>query len=112
MQLRLKAEARQKIAAQVREKTAVAGLKAARITVRDQVTRWGSCAANGNLAFNWRLICAEPFVLDYVVAHEVAHLVHMDHSRRFWRIVDALCPEADAARSWLAKNGNDLMRYG
>ncbi len=108
----LKREARETIAPKVHDLAAEIDRKPGRITVRDMKSRWGSCSSDGRLRFNWRLILAPEPILDYVVAHEVAHLVHMDHSRRFWRIVDALCPEADAARTWLAKNGNDLMRYG
>ena len=108
----LKEEARQAIAEGVREKTAAAGLKAGRITIRDQVTRWGSCAANGNLAFSWRLICAEPVVLDYVVAHEVAHLRHMDHSQAFWALTAQLAQDMAAGRAWLRRHGAGLHRIG
>ncbi len=108
----LKREAREAIAPRVRDLAAEIDRKPGRITVREMKSRWGSCSSDGRLRFNWRLILAPEPILDYVVAHEVAHLVHMDHSRRFWRIVDGLCPKTAAARRWLAKNGNDLMRYG
>ena len=108
----LKGEARREIGEQVRILTARAGLKAGRITVRDQVSRWGSCAANGNLSFNWRLICAKPEILDYVVAHEVAHLRHMNHSPAFWALTEELSPGSRRARAWLRQHGAALHRIG
>ena len=108
----LKREARETIAPKAHDLAARIDRRPGRITVREMKSRWGSCSSDGRLRFNWRLILAPEAILDYVVAHEVAHLVHMDHSRCFWRVVDDLCPEASAARRWLAKNGNDLMRYG
>lgn len=108
----LKGEARHDISDHVRTLTARTGLKAGRITVRDQVSRWGSCAANGNLAFNWRLICATPDILNYVVAHEVAHLRHMNHSPAFWALTEELCPGSRAARAWLREHGAALHRIG
>src|SRR5438270_786943 len=83
----------------------------ARRTVRDTRSRWGSCAAAGNLSFSWRLILAPEAVLDYVVAHEVAHLVHMNHGPRFWRLVETLAPDARRHRAWLARNRARLLRY-
>ncbi len=108
----LKREAREAIAPRAHDLAAIIERRPGRITVREMKSRWGSCSSDGRLRFNWRLVLAPEAILDYVVAHEVAHLVHMDHSRRFWRIVEQLCPDAPAARRWLAKNGNDLMRYG
>jgi predicted metal-dependent hydrolase len=84
----------------------------ARISVRDTASRWGSCSATGTLSYCWRLILAPPFVLDYVAAHEVAHLREMNHGRRFWSLVHRLCPEADMARSWLKIHGSGLHLYG
>jgi predicted metal-dependent hydrolase len=83
-----------------------------RITVRDTKSRWGSCSASGNLAFSWRLILAPEPVLDYVVAHEVAHLAHMNHSQRFWRLVEELAPGAAGQRDWLKHHRARLLRYG
>jgi len=80
--------------------------------VRDQSSRWGSCTSDGTLSFSWRLILAPPFVLDYLAAHEVAHLVEMNHSVRFWRLVARICPETDRAKAWLQAHGNELHRYG
>jgi len=83
-----------------------------RVTVRDTVSRWGSCARGGNLSFSWRLIFAPENVIDYVVAHEVAHLVEMNHGVRFWRLVEQLHPGAKARRLWLNRNRMRLMRIG
>ena len=82
-----------------------------RITVRDQSSRWGSCSAGGDLSYSWRLILTPPYVLDYVAAHEVAHLKHMDHSPRFWRLVLSHCPEAARAKSWLKAHGQETHRF-
>ncbi len=83
-----------------------------RITIRDQASRWGSCSTNGVLSFSWRLVMAPPYVLDYLAAHEVAHLVEMNHSPRFWRLVEKLFPQARRAKTWLDVHGTDLHRYG
>ena len=88
------------------------GRTPSRVSVRDTRSRWGSCSRAGNLSFSWRLVMAPEHVLDYVVAHEVAHLRHLDHSDRFWTLVAAICPTHKTARSWLRRNGADLHRYG
>lgn len=88
------------------------GVTARAITMRSQSTRWGSCSSTGRLNFNWRLVLAPPFVLEYVAAHEVAHLREMNHSPAFWDRVRETLPEMDAGRAWLKANGRDLMRYG
>ena len=85
---------------------------ARRITVRDTKSRWGSCSSSGTLNFSWRLILAPPFVLDYLAAHEVAHLRELNHSDRFWSLLRDLCPETDAAERWLKRHGAELHRYG
>ncbi len=108
----LKRRARDEITEQVSALCKANGLKAGRITMRDQSSRWGSCAANGNLSFNWRLVCAPSEVLTYVVAHEVAHLRHMDHSPAFWRFVGDLYPGWKPAKNWLSHNGASLHRIG
>jgi len=82
------------------------------ITIRDQSTCWASCSSVGPLSFSWRLILAPPFVLDYIAAHEVAHLVHMDHSPEFWALVDNMVPRMEEAKDWLDCEGLDLHRYG
>ena len=84
-----------------------------RITLRDSRSRWGSCGPDGGLSFSWRLVFAPPEVLDYLVAHEVAHLVHLNHSPRFWTLAEALCDgPMDRPRAWLKANGEALMQYG
>ncbi|MCP5366373.1 MAG: M48 family metallopeptidase [Hyphomicrobiales bacterium] len=108
----LRAEARRHILPLVADKAAVLGRRPGRVTIRDTRSRWGSCAAGGDLSFCWRLVLAPPHVLDYVVAHEVAHLAHHDHSPRFWRAVDRLTPHAQGAKAWLHAHGADLHRYG
>ena len=82
------------------------------VGVRDTVSRWGSCARGGNLSFSWRLIFAPEAVIDYVVAHEVAHLVEMNHGPRFWRLVERLHPDAKTQRLWLNRHRTRLMRIG
>ena len=80
--------------------------------MRDTASRWGSCSTARALSFSWRLILAPAFVMDYVVAHEVAHLREMNHSPRFWVHVKSLVPELNTAQAWLRTNGRDLQRYG
>jgi predicted metal-dependent hydrolase len=87
-------------------------VKVRRLSIRDQSSRWGSCTSAGSLSFSWRLILAPPFVLDYLAAHEVAHLVEMNHSPRFWRVCARVCPSMERAKKWLDTSGNDLHRYG
>lgn len=82
------------------------------LKLRSQTTRWGSCSSNGNLSFNWRLILAPGFVLDYVAAHEIAHLVEMNHSPAFWATVAKTLPDMDHGRAWLKAHGRQLMAYG
>ncbi|HRD76941.1 MAG TPA: SprT family zinc-dependent metalloprotease [Hyphomicrobiaceae bacterium] len=88
------------------------GLRPRRITVRDQRSRWGSCSSTGRLAFSWRLILAPTFVLDYVAAHEVAHLAEMNHGPRFWSLVEQTCPATQQAKAWLSAHGTTLHGYG
>ena len=88
------------------------GVKPGRITIRDTRTRWGSCSATGNLSFSWRLIMAEPHVLDYVAAHEVAHILEMNHSAKFWAHVERTYPDWKNARDWLRANGDGLHAIG
>jgi len=88
------------------------GVRVRRLSIRDQSSRWGSCTSAGSLSFSWRLILAPPYVLDYLAAHEVAHLVEMNHSPRFWRVVARVCDHVERAKTWLDTHGNDLHRYG
>jgi predicted metal-dependent hydrolase len=105
-------EARRELTDRVLGKAGQLGVRPAGVTIRDTRSRWGSCSATGRLNFSWRLILAPEPVLDYVVAHEVAHLVEMNHSPRFWAIVARLDPDARAQRRWLKRNGAHLHRYG
>jgi predicted metal-dependent hydrolase len=88
------------------------GVTIRRVSVRDQSSRWGSCSSTGVVSYSWRLILAPPFVLNYLAVHEVAHLVEMNHSMRFWRLVMRHCPDAKRAKVWLDVHGADLHRYG
>lgn len=108
----LKRLARQRLTAQAAEKATLAGAKMRAVRIKDTRTRWGSCAPDGTLAFCWRLVCAPEFVQDYVVAHEVAHLTHMNHGRQFWALTERLTPHRDAASGWLTSNGLELLRLG
>lgn len=81
-------------------------------TLRDTTSRWGSCSSAGALNFSWRLIMAPPHVLDYLAAHEVCHLVHMNHSEKFWALCRSICPATDCAEAWLTAHGVSLHRYG
>ena len=108
----LKREARRDLDAAVARHTRALGVPARSVGLRDPVSRWGSCSATGSLNFSWRLIMAPPFVLDYLAAHEVAHLVHLDHSPRFWALTRRLSSEVDRAEAWLTRQGSQLHKYG
>jgi len=107
----LKSEARKACEALVLKHADKLGVKPSRITVRDTASRWGSCSSARSLSFSWRLILAPDFVLDYVVAHEVAHLKEMNHSPRFWAHVKYLVADKNTAQNWLRVNGRELQRY-
>lgn len=106
----LRTEARRRFTVRVVAKTALASLRARRVIVKDTRSRWGSCAPDGTIALCWRLIMAPDFVQDYVIAHEVAHLRHMNHGARFWDLVEQLTPHTDAAMTWLRTDGASLQR--
>jgi predicted metal-dependent hydrolase len=108
----LKAEARRALTAKSRDVAARLGKTVKSVRIADPRSRWGSAARDGRLSFSWRLVLAPEFVCDYVVAHEVAHLAHMDHSPRFWATVQTLYGDPARARAWLAANGAALHRYG
>ena len=108
----LRREAHHDLSAASRRAAEMIGVGIKRISVRDQSSRWGSCSTTGVLSYSWRLILAPPFVLDYLAIHEVAHLVEMNHSPRFWRLVHRMCPDSERAKTWLNANGTDLHRYG
>jgi predicted metal-dependent hydrolase len=107
----LKAQAKRDLITASEFYAAAMGVKFDRLSVRDQKSRWGSCSSDGTLSYSWRLILAPPFVLDYVAAHEVAHLKHMNHSRNFWRLVVTHCPHASRAKCWLKAHGAELHAY-
>ena len=108
----LKREARRDLEPRVRQHAAALGVTVKAIRFRDQTSRWGSCTMSGHLSFSWRLIMAPSYVLDYLAAHEVAHLREMNHSRRFWRLCEALCPQTRQARAWLNAEGAKLHAIG
>ncbi|MCB1332447.1 MAG: M48 family metallopeptidase [Roseivivax sp.] len=107
----LREQARNALAEASDRHSAALGRRYARITLRDTRSRWGSCTADGALMYSWRLILTPPEVLDYVAAHEVAHLRHMDHSAAFWDTVRGLYGDWRSARAWLRDNGAALHRY-
>lgn len=108
----LKAQAKHDLAEASRRYAEAMDLKYRRVAVRDQTSRWGSCSSAGALSYSWRLILAPPDILDYVAAHEVAHLAEMNHGPRFWALVRRHCPQTERARAWLRRHGAGLHRYG
>ncbi len=108
----LKKEASRVIRALAIEKAARIGKHVQSISVRDTRSRWGSCAEDGKLSFSWRLIFGPWEALDYVVAHEVAHLVHMNHGTAFWGLCARLSTSYETGRDWMRANGHELMSYG
>ncbi len=83
------------------------GLTVRRISIRSQKSRWGSCARSGHICLNWRLVTMPDFVRDYVMIHELMHLERMDHSPKFWKLVQAACPAYKEARAWLKTFSRD-----
>ena len=108
----LRRQARRELAPRAEAMAARLGRRVLRIGVRETRSRWGSCSADGALSFCWRLVMAPEAVLDYVVAHEVAHLAERDHGPAFWSTVARLTGGAEAARAWLRRHGPALHRYG
>jgi predicted metal-dependent hydrolase len=107
----LKTLARNRLAAASDGYGARVGRRFASLTLRDPRSRWGSCTADGGLMYSWRLVMAPPDVLDYVAAHEVAHLVEMNHSAAFWAVVARLRPDWKVQRAWLHAHGGHLQAY-
>lgn len=97
--------------AQAVEAAARIGKTVKNVRIGSMEARWGSCTTSGRLAFNWRLVFAPLYVVEYLVAHEVAHLAEMNHSAKFWRVVTELCPNHAEARRWLKANGQSLYRF-
>jgi predicted metal-dependent hydrolase len=107
----LKREARKSVDTRAMAYAEYVGINPKRVTVRDTASRWGSCSNTRSLSFSWRLIMAPTYVLDYVVAHEVAHLRHMNHGPRFWALVDEMVADAARPQRWLNQHGTGLHRY-
>jgi predicted metal-dependent hydrolase len=109
----LAGELRRRLVPLVHAKAARVERPVKRITLRDGRSRWGSCGPDGSLSFSWRLVFAPPEVLDYLVAHEVAHLVHLNHGPRFWALARRLTDgPLEPPHAWLKKNGEILLQYG
>lgn len=81
------------------------------VTLKDTKSRWGSCSSKNNINYNWRISLAPYFVIEYLVCHEVSHLLHQNHSSDFWQCVANLCPDYKKARNWLKTNGKELYKY-
>ena len=111
LQAYLKEVARDRLAGACDDYAALLGKSYTRLTMRDTRSRWGSCTSDGGLMFSWRLIMTPPEVLDYVAAHEVAHLAEMNHSPAFWAQVERIYGAHKEPRKWLRKHGSDLHRY-
>lgn len=105
----LKREARRMLDPLVRGHAATVNRKVRAIAYKDTKSRWGSCSSDGNLSFSWRIAMAPPFVIDYLAAHEVAHLVEMNHGPDFWALCHKLCPRTDEAKRWLKRHGSHLQ---
>jgi predicted metal-dependent hydrolase len=115
-QLRLTAEqgrkeARARISLLAQSEAAALGVRYTRLTLRDQRSRWGSCSSSGALSFNWRLVLAPHDVLDYVVVHEVCHLVELNHGPAFWRLVAKRRPRYEESKQWLDDHGWEILAY-
>jgi len=107
-----KAEARNDLVARVALHATTLGVRPYKLQVKELRSRWGSCSTDGVLSFSWRVILAPPFVLDYLAAHEVAHLREMNHSRRFWAHVRKCMPDYERGRAWLHQHGAGLHAIG
>lgn len=108
----LRKEAKRRLSELAQEKAGALGVKVGRITVRDTTSRWGSCAHDGSLNFSWRMILAPHFVFDFIVAHEVAHIIERNHGPRFHELVQTLTPHEEQAEAWLNAYGQALHRIG
>jgi predicted metal-dependent hydrolase len=102
---------RELVAMLIDEEAPELGVEPARVQIRDQRTRWGSCSTGGTLSFNWRLVLAPFEVLDYVVVHELCHLREPNHSHRFWKLVERRRPEWRVQRDWLHEHGPELLAF-
>ncbi len=104
----LKQEARRELNEAVARHVAHINVRPKQIRITDTTSRWGSCSTTRTLSFSWRIIMAPPEVLNYLAAHEVAHLKEMNHSDRFWKLTRQLCPDTDQQKNWLRQNGAKL----
>jgi predicted metal-dependent hydrolase len=104
-------EARARISLIAQSEAVALGVEYTRLTLRDQRSRWGSCSSKGTLSFNWRLVLAPHDVLDYVVVHEICHLVELNHSARFWRLVEQRRPAYRDSKHWLDEHGWEILAY-
>ena len=107
----IKKESLKKLTEMSKDKASQIGCEVKKVTVKDTKSRWGSCSTLGNINYNWRIAFAPMEVADYLVAHEVSHLRHLNHSPEFWNCVKSLCPLSEESRNWLKKNGNLLYTY-
>lgn len=105
----LKREAKREIEALVARHTAAVGRGATAVRFRDTSSRWGSCTSGGTLSFSWRIMMAPGPVINYLVAHEVAHLKEMNHGPKFWKLCEELCPDTERCKAWLKRNGSALQ---
>ncbi|UWF58893.1 M48 family metallopeptidase [Brucella sp. 2716] len=105
----LKREVRRDIEALVVRHTAAVGRKAKAVRFKDTKSRWGSCTSDGVLSFSWRIGMAPPPVINYLVAHEAAHLIEMNHGPKFWKLCQELCPDTERCKAWLKRNGSALQ---
>jgi predicted metal-dependent hydrolase len=104
-------EAHARISLIAQSEAAALGVTYSRIALRDQRSRWGSCSSKGTLSFNWRLVLAPHDVLDYVVVHEICHLVELNHGPRFWRLVAKRRPNYRESKRWLDDHGWEILAY-
>jgi predicted metal-dependent hydrolase len=108
----LRARATRELPPRLLELAARHGLSVARVSVRNQRWRWGSCSPNGHICLNWRLVLMPDWIRDYVMIHELMHLKRMDHSPRFWKLVGLACPDYQAARRFLRQHQANENRSG
>jgi predicted metal-dependent hydrolase len=101
--------AQRELPARVQHLSATHGIAVSAISVRAQRTRWGSCSPRGEISLNWRLVQVPEWVRDYVILHELAHRRHLNHSTRFWEEVKRLCPDYEAAETWLRETGRHVL---
>jgi predicted metal-dependent hydrolase len=103
-------QARQYLAKKTLEWARAIGVKPVSVTIRDPKTRWGSCSTRGSLSYSWRVILAPSPIIDYLIVHELCHLLEPNHSSRYWRLVESILPDFRTSRQWLKANGGVLMR--